>query len=547
MKKLLVIFLFIFANQLVKASECYDYHTSRTTKLIVKSGKLYFQFTEKDPNGFTYVKQNNRLIKGIDLTSYKFYGEDESVFVFADKSGVYSLAKNEQYEGNLAKFYKILKANEAVKNINGRLFLINGKWTYIYNWQDKITKIVMPDLPLNVVNIKSWQNGFYAKDNKNVYAIKLDLNDKTQYTIEVLPGLSPNETKYYECFPGLNEDYLADRNTMFKIRMDGDFEDVTPQLLALGFKEGYNAMTLIDGSIPIWQSGNLVFKKRDGTFASRKNPINGEDIEVEYSYSTGKLLKPLAGKNSYMIFRNKIYPIWDDNFSLPAQIKVSANQLIAVEGNLFKGEDFYYMGNTDNYRLANTQISADAKFYQTINNYNRTLPKALADDDFFYIVGERFDVKFGDKIALKSKLVKQLGSYYLCNHSLFDGTKSFPIKADEATLSYLGSFVEVLNSCSGSNPGSAPVDVLYHHFFKDENSVYYFNDKANKWQTIKTADPDEFQTDDYEALQMLFKIKDLKSSVIKNVSKSKNYGLVIGFGLLFLIAMLLLIHKKFKK
>ncbi|WP_026976846.1 hypothetical protein [Flavobacterium tegetincola] len=547
MKKLLLIFLFIFTSQLVKASECYDYHTSRTTKLIVKNGKLYFQFTEKDPNGFSYVKQNNRLIKGIDISSYKFYGEDESVFVFADKAGVYSLAKNEQYEGDLAKFYKILEANEALKNINGRLFLITGKWTYIDNWQNKITKIVIPDLPVNVVNIKSWQNGYYVKDNKNVYAIKLDLNDTIQYTIEVLPGLSPNETKYYNCSPGLNEDYLADRNTMFKIRTDGDFEDVTPQILALGFKDGYNAMTLLDGTIPLWKVGNLILKKRDGASSTRKNPLNGEDIEVEYAYSSAKLLKPLAGKNNFMIFRNNIYPIWDDNFSLPAQIKVSANQLTAMEGNLFKGQDFYYMGNTDNYRLANTQISADAKFYPTVNSYSRTLPKALADDDFFYIVGERFDLKFVIKIALKSKLVKQLGPYYLLNHSLFDGTKSFPINADETTLSYLGSFVEVLNSCSGSNPDSAPVDVLYHHFFKDENSVYYFNDKVNKWQTIQTADPDEFQPDDYEALQALYKIKDVKGSVKKEISKSKNYGLLIGFGSLFLIAMFLFICKKFKK
>ncbi|MEO5910224.1 MAG: hypothetical protein ABIP95_05010 [Pelobium sp.] len=547
MKKIVLIFLLFFANHLVKASECYDYHTSRTTKLLVKNGKLYFQFTEKDPNGFTYVKQNNRLIKGVDVASYKFYGEDEAVFVFADKAGVYSLAKDEQYEGYLAKFYKILNTNEAVKNINGRLFLINGKWTYIDNWQNKITRILMPDLPENVINVKSWQNGFYVKDDKNVYAIKLDLNDTKKYTIEILRGLLPNETKYYDCSPGLNEDYFADQNTMFKIRTDGDFEDITPQLLALGFKDGYNTMKLIDGNIPLWQIGNLVLKKRDGTSLSRKNPLDGEDIDVEYAYSSAKLLKPLAGQNNYMIFRNNIYPIWDDNFSLPAQINVSANQLTVMEGNLFKGEDFYYMGNTDNYRLANTQIPADAKFYPTVNSYNSTLPKALTDDDFFYIVGERFDVKFGDKIPLTSKVFKQLGAYYLLNHSLFDGTKSFPIKADEETLSYLGSFVEVLNGCAGDMPNTPQVEVKYHHFFKDKNSVYYFNDKANKWQTIQTASPEEFQVDDYGALQALYKIKDVKGEVKKKVSKSKNYGLTIGLGSLFLIGMFLLIYKKFKK
>ena len=546
MKKLLLMLIFIFANQLVKASECYDYHTSSTTKLMIKDGQLYFQYTEKDPNGFTYVKQNNRLIKGIDVSSYKFYGEDEDGFVFADKAGVYSLAKNEQYDGNLAKFTKILNANEAVKNINGRLFLVNGKWNYIYNWQNKITKIPIPDLPINLINIKSWVNGFYVKDDKNVYSIKIDLYETKKYEIKILPGLSPSETKYYKSSPDLIEDYLADVNTMIKIWEGGEFEDITPQLMALGFMKDYNSMKIIDAEIPIWQIGTMILKKRDGASSTRRNPLTGEDIEVEYAYSSVKLLKPLFGRNSYMYFRNKIYPIWDDNFSLPSQVKVSANQLIAVEEKLFKGKDFYYMGNTDNYRLTSTNISSDATFFPTVNNYNRQLPKALADADFFYIIGERFDLKFDDKIALTSKVVKQLGSYYLFNHSLFDGTKSYPITADEETLSYLGSFVEVLNSCSGSDPNSAPVEVVYHHFFKDDNAIYYFNNRANKWQKIQTANVEDYQADDFNDLQALYKIKDVKGSVKKRIGNKTNYPLLVG-SFLVLIALSFFGYKKFKK
>ncbi|MFD2287091.1 hypothetical protein GJU39_10610 [Pedobacter petrophilus] len=546
MKKLFLMFLFIVSNQVLKASECYDYHTTRSTKLVTKSGHLYFQFTEKDPNGFTYVKQNNRLIKGIDIASYTLYGEDEGIFVFADKAGVYTLAKDEQYEGDLAKFYKILNANEATKNINGRLFLINGKWNYIYNWQNKITKILMPDLPVSTVNIKSWASGFYLKDHKNVYAIKLDLNDAKKYELTILPGLLPAETVHYSCFAQLNEDYLADKNTMIKISTDGYFEDITPQFLALGFNKDYNAMKLIDGSIPLWQTGNLMLKKRDGASSTRKNPQNGEDIEVDYAYSSAKLLKPLAGKNNYLFFRNNIYPIWDDNFSLPAKIIVSANELTAVEGKLFKGKDFYYMGNTDNYRLASTTIPADAKFYPTVDSYNRQLPKALTSDDFFYVVGERSDVKFADKIALTSKVVKQLGCYYLLNHSLFDGTKSYSINADEETLSYLGSFVEVLNSCSGDMPNSAPVEVVYHHFFKDENAVYYINDKVKKWQKIQTAIVNHYKADDYEALQTLYKIKDVKGSVKTKRDNQTNYAVIV-ISFLGLIALSFILYKKFKK
>ncbi len=546
MKILVLIIVFVFSNQLVNASECYDYHTTITTKLMIKGGHLYFQFTERDPNGFTYVKQDNKPLKGVDVANYKFYGEDEDVFVFADKAGVYSLRKNEQYEGKNAKFYKILNANEGIKNINGRLFLLGGKWTYVDNRQNKITKIVLPDLPINIFNIKSWSNGFYVKDEINIYAIKIDLNEVKKYEISILPDLSPTETKYYNCSPRLNEDYLADENTMFSIRNDGDFVDVTPQLLALGFRNGYNAMKLLDENIPLWQIGNLMLKKRDGASSTRKNPLTGEDIEVEYAYSSAKLLTPSAGLSSYTIFRNKIYPIWDDNFSLPAQVAVNANQLVAIEGRLFKGKDFYYMGNTDNYKLTSINISADAKFYPTVSSYSKTLPNALVDDEFIYFIGERFDFKLGNQKALTNKIVKQLGSFYLFNHSLYDGTKTYPIKADDETLSYLGSFVEVINGCAGDMPNTPQVDVLYHHFFKDKNSVYYFNDKANKWQIIQTANEADYKADDYEGLQALYKIKDAKGSVKKKANKSTNYVAIVG-SFLIVIAVCLLLYKKFKK
>ena len=546
MKKLVSIFFLIWFGQFVNASECYHYHTLTNSRLLIKNKQLYFQFTERDQNGFTYVKQDNKPLTGIDVASYKFYGEDEDVFIFADKAGVYSLRKNEQYEGQSAKFYKILNANEGIKNINGRLFFLDGKWIYIDIWQGKITKIVISELPANTVNIKCWSNGFYVKDDKNVYAIKVNLNEVKKYEVLVLPGLSSTEIKHYSCSPRLNEDYLADENTMFSIRTDGDFVDITPQLLALGFRNGYNAMYLLDENTPLWQTGNLMLKKRDGASSTRKSPLTGEDIEVEYAYSSAKLLTPLSGQSSYTIFRNKIYPIWDDNFSLPAQVAVNANQLIAVEGRLFRGKDFYYMGNTDNYKLTSINISADAKFYPTVSSYSKTLPNALVDEKFIYFIGERFDFKLGDQEALTNKVVKQLGSFYLFNHSLYDGTTTYSINADDKTLSYLGSFVEVVNGCAGSEPNSPQVEVVYHHFFKDKNSVYYFSDKTKNWQVIQTANESDYQADDYEDLQALYKIKDLKGSVKKKTNRPINYLLIIGSCLAF-IAFGLLFYKKFKK
>ena len=546
MKKIVSILLLIFFNQLVNASECYHYHTSSTTKLFIKNKQLYFQYTERDQNGFTYVTQQNKLLKGVDPKTYKFFGEDEEVFVFSDKAGVYSLNKNEQFDEKDAKFYKILNVNEGIKQINGRLFLLNRKWTYINIWQGKITKIVISELPVNIVNIKFWTNGFYVKDDKNVYAIKLDLNEAKKYQFSIIPGLVPNEIKHYPCSPDLNEDYLADKNTMFYISNSGDFVDITPQLLALGFRGEYNRMKLIDDTIPLWQMGVFMLKKRYGASSTRKNPLTGEEIEVEYAYSSAKLLKPSAGQSSYVIFRNNIYPIWDDNFSLPAQVNISPNQLLAVDGNLFKSNRFYYIGNTNNYKLTNTNITAKAKFYQSVSSYGRSLPKALVDDNFIYFIGDQFDFQSGNQEALTSKMVKQLGAFYLFNHSLYDGNKSHPLKADEETLSYLGSFVEVINGCAGDMSGSQPVEVLYHHFFKDNTSVYYFNDSENKWQMIQTANPADYLINDFDGLQALYKIKDVKGVVKKIPDNSVNYVAIMISGLALVILSVLL-YKKFKK
>ena len=546
MKKLVSIFFLICLGQLVNASECYHYHTLRSTKLFIKGKHLYFQYTERDQNGFTYVTQQNKLLKGVDIKSYQFYGEDEEVFVFADKKGVYSLRKNEQFDEKNAKFYKILNVNDGLKNINGRLFLLNGKWNYINNWGGKISKIIISELPINIVKIKFWTNGFYVKDDKNVYAIKLDLNETKKYEFSVVPGLVPSETTHYSCSPDLNEDYLADKKTMFRISTNGDFVDITPQLLAIGFRGEYNKMKLIDENIPLWQVGNFMLKKRYGASSTRKNPLNGEEIEVEYAYSSARLLKPYAGQSNYVLFRNNIYPIWDDNFSLPAQVNISPIQLLAVDGNLLKSNDFYYIGNTDNYKLTNINITADARFYPSVSSYGRSLPIALVDDDFIYFIGDRFDFKSKNQTALTSKVVKQLGAFYLFNHSLYDGSKSHPIKADEETLSYLGSFVEVINGCAGDMPDSQAVEVLYHHFFKDKTSVYYFNDSENKWQIIQTANPENYQIDDYDDLQALYKIKDVMGLVKKTAKNSVNY-LAIILSCLAVVILSLLLYKKLKK
>ena len=124
--KLGILFLFLIFPTL-KASEWYNYSTSVTHKIIVKNNSVYYQFTEKDPNGFTYVRQENKLLKGIDKNTYQAIGEDEDGLMFSDKNGFYILGQGDQYEKNIASYSKILGFNKNQKHINGRLLLLNSK------------------------------------------------------------------------------------------------------------------------------------------------------------------------------------------------------------------------------------------------------------------------------------------------------------------------------------------------------------------------------------------------------------------------------------
>jgi len=527
------IFLLISMGQILHASECYHYHTSKTFKIVVNSKGIFHQITEKDPNGISYVQQVNRPLKGIDKQSFKIIGEDESTFMFSDKNGFYLMPKQEQYEDNTATYSKILSPITGQKHINGRLFFIKNKWVYFNGWKDKITKIILDGLPSDISNIKSYSSGMYIKSNSQVFSINIDLYNKKP-NIKTIPNLNPVQVVYYACNPLENEDYIADEQHVFSIRNDGSFYDVTPQFRALNVQSKFNTLKLIDANVPMWRDGEKFLKKRDGHSLQGRDPFTGEEIDIEYSYTTASPLVPVFGNTGYFRFHNKIYPNWEEDFNQSYELKTDASKLEAIEGKLFKGGDFYYLEADNDFKIINTNISAKAQFFPGVYSYGKYLNKALVDEKYIYFIGDRFNIHLDNKKELTSKIVKQLGLFYLFNNAFYDGEKSYPIKATYETLSSLGSFVEVINSCAGDMPNTPQVTVKYHQFFKDENAVYYFDDKTKKLQVIQTADPNDFNADDYEALQTLYKIKDVKGAIKKKTDSDLNYYLIFGCTLVVL-------------
>jgi len=529
MKKLIFLLLVLIIGQSLNASECYHYHTSTQHGIIKNERGLFYQLTEKDPNGFSYVRQINKPIKGIDLATYKAIGEDESTFMFSDKNGFYQLEKERQHEDHSAIYSKILGANPNQKHINGRLFLIDGKWSYIIAWGKDTKKIMLNELPQNITNIKCFSSGLYVKSDKQVFSVYIDFYTQ-KATVKTIPNLNPAQLVYYACNPRNNEDFIADEQHIFSIRNDGSFEDITPQFRALKVNRKFNQLKLVDNPTVMWWSDKVI-KKREGHSVSGRDPLTGEDIDVYFSYYASTPLLPKFGNSSYVRFQNKIYPIWDDDFSQSYDIRTDVSKLEAIEGKLFKGDDFYYFEADNDYKIISTKISADAKFFPGVYSYRAYLSKALVDDDYIHFIGDRFNIHMDNKKKLTSKVVKQLGMFYLFNNALFDGEKSYPITADYETLSALGSFVDVINSCAGDMPNTPPVQVKYHHFFKDKNAVYYLNEKTKQLQIIQTADPADYKADNYETLQELYRIKDVKGSIKKKTNSGLNYYAIGGFAL----------------
>ena len=524
----------LIIGQSLNASECYHYHTSTQHAIIKNERGLFYQLTEKDPNGLSYVRQINKPIKGIDLATYKAIGEDESTFMFSDKNGFYQLEKERQHEDHSAIYSKILGANPNQKHINGRLFLIDGKWSYITAWGKDTKKIMLDELPQNITNVKCFSSGLYVKSDKQVFSIYIDFYTQ-KATVKTIPNLNPAQLVYYACNPRENEDFIADEQHIFSIRNDGSFEDITPQFRALKVNRKFNQLKLVDNRTVMWWS-DKVLKKREGHSVSGRDPLTGEDIDVYFSNYASTPLLPRFGNMSYVRFQNKIYPIWDDDFSQSYDIRTDVSKLKAIEGKLFKGDDFYYFEADDDYKIISTKISADAKFFPGVYSYRAYLFKALVDDDYIHFIGDRFNIHMDNKKKLTSKVVKQLGMFYLFNNALFDGEKSYPITADYETLSALGSFVEVINSCAGSMPNTPPVTVKYHQFFKDKNLVYYFNEKTKNLQVIQTANPTDFNPDNYEHLQELYKIRDVKGAIKKRSKSGLNYYFISG-GILVLLSL----------
>lgn len=544
MKKLIFLILALIINQSLQASECYHYHTSTTHAILKTERGIFYRFTEIDPNGISYVKQILKPIKGIDLNTYKYAGEDEATFMFSDKNGFYQLPKNEQYEDKIAIYSKVLSASAGQKHINGRLFLIDNKWVYLTGWKDQITKIALNGLPVNITSVKSYSSGLYVKSDQQVFSINVDLYN-SKATIETIPNLNPAQVVYYACNPLENEDYIADEKHIYSIRREGSFNDLTPQFMALGVRQKFNSLKLLPGLITIWWN-NQVIKKRDGHSVSGKNPLTGEEIDIYFSYTNSTPLEPKYGRIAYVRFQGKIYPLWDDDFSQAYDVKTDAMKLEAIEDKLFKGDDFYYFEADDDMKIISIKISSSAKFFPGVYSYGKYLSKALVDDDYIHFIGDRFNIHIENKKKLSSKVVKQLGLFYLFNNALFDGEKSYPIKADYETLISLGSFVEEINGCAGEMPNTPQVQVKYHQFFKDKDAVYYFNEKTKQLQIIQTADPSSAEVDDYDYLQELYKIKDVKGAIKKKFEPKKVNYYLIGGAVLLVLALGVLYFKRRK-
>ncbi|MEO5911624.1 MAG: hypothetical protein ABIP95_12095 [Pelobium sp.] len=94
MKNIVLMFIFIFTTQLLKASECYHYHTLKTYQLKNKDGNLYLEMIVKDPNKVSIASYNKVLLKGVMPNNAVIFNETQDGIIVKNDTWYYYFSKN---------------------------------------------------------------------------------------------------------------------------------------------------------------------------------------------------------------------------------------------------------------------------------------------------------------------------------------------------------------------------------------------------------------------------------------------------------------------
>lgn len=212
MKKVIVITLFLLLAQVVlRASECYHYHTKTTYKIVMVKGSPFLEITVMDPNGISMAHQ--RCISILQLgKDVKMINRNGDNMLLIDDNAYYLLAA-EFSDVNQVTPVKIAARKDVQATFDADLLYMHGKWfSFSFDpYLKKITKTATKLFPDNPIVLAQFQNRRYLlKDDKHVYCY-----EGRQLTAEIIEGLNPATIQCLKLENNEDKYLLTDGNTAY--------------------------------------------------------------------------------------------------------------------------------------------------------------------------------------------------------------------------------------------------------------------------------------------------------------------------------------------
>lgn len=497
MKKVIVITLFLLLTQVVlRASECYHYHTKTTYKIVLVKGSPFLEITVMDPNGMSMAHQRciSMLQVGKDVKMINRNGDNMLLM----DDGAYYLLAAEFSDVNQVTPVKIADRKDVQATFDADLLYMHGKWfSFSFDpYAKKITKTATRLFPDKPIVLAQFQNRRYLlKDDKHVYCY-----EGRQLTAEIIEGLNPATIQCLKLENNEDKYLLTDGNTAYIYDVSlFDQMDITESLLSLDLKRPFTIKEVArnwlnsfvdfnDGNIWCYISAGLDLQ--DGTTAYLY-PVKAQWLNKQHE------LIDKAGK----IYYNG----WDlINDQPPMNLKAVAQPRsleISASGFYFDGTAFYKDQDGAGTLEHVTWLSKDSKFVHGVYSYQKGIPNFF--DDGRQLV-------FDDNTLTKKRIIthqstlKDLKLAYAYDDKLLIENKEIPNSADRESMELLGSTVDVIEGCDGGR-GQIPVVIEYNYFFRDKNHIYGYHSGDQALTLIKAIPPHTIEKDNYEQLRELQK------------------------------------------
>ena len=496
MKNIVLMFIFILTTQLLKASECYHYHTLKTYQLKNIDGNLYLEMIVKDPNKVSITNYNKVLLKDVMPSNAVIFNETQDGIIVKNDTWFYYLSKNTLLEEPVLIDHIVEVKTQTLSPL-GFSFLLNNTWQKLnYNpyyplKAERVKFTPVKNMPKNATLLATYSSGnnaiYILKDKSKVYRY-----DEAKSEVTVLENLNPNTTKIETLDEGLDEFCIYDAHTLYLTRDDfSTVEDMTPQFrsmeiklnfLKLKFHRPHSFRTYLD-----FQDGALWSYVSAGISLDQGGDVNFYKVANSKYYEASGLVL-----HKGFLYEDPWELVYEHHPIDVPKLENIEDFTLTADGMYRVGKDIYIIRELDGGSIlekVENAVSFESDSKATYNNslwsYRHPTSQFFFSKDsinFYNYHTQKSERSFYHKSPLKD-----LTLAFAFDNKLLIENGVIPSIADYNSLAFLGSTVDVKQGCDGGK-GQIEIVVEYDYYFKDKNSVYKYHSGDKGLKVIKAED-----------------------------------------------------------